>query len=266
MTKVELANGQLVYTKYGSGSEILIAFHGFGQDKTIFEPWGSILAGTYTIYAIDIFYHGGSTKELGNLSKHEWKAILQLFLKQENIKEFSLLGYSLGGRFAIASSLAFPKMVNELILIAPDGVFLTIWFKLATNKSIKWLFKYIMLKPDKLEKLVVLNEKYKLVSPYLGDFVRKELGDEANRKRVYISWNHFKSLGYSKGQLSKKFKRHTFKKRIILGSRDHIIQPGKILPIIKKMGDFKVDILPLKHHQLIKPEVAKFILNKTTDE
>lgn len=266
MTKVELANGQLVYTKYGSGAEILIAFHGFGQDKNIFESWKPVLSDKYTIYAIDIFYHGDSTRSMGKLSKKEWEKIFTRFLVRENIQRFSLLGYSLGGRFAIASSLALPDRVNELILIAPDGVLLTIWFKLATNRSIKWLFKYVMLRPDKLEKLVALNDKYRLVSPYLGDFVRKELGDEFNRKRVYVSWNHFKSLGYSKRELSRHFRKHTFQRYIILGSKDHIIKPAKILPIIKKMGDFKVDILPLKHHQLVKPEVAKLILDKSTEK
>ncbi|WP_420578612.1 alpha/beta hydrolase [Ekhidna sp.] len=266
MTKVSLTNGQLVYSKYGNGAEILITFHGFGQDKKIFESWEHKLSEKYTIYAIDIFYHGDSTKELGDLTKTEWKSILSHFLDQENIVQFSILGYSLGGRFAISSSLAFPEKVRELILIAPDGIFLTIWFKLATNWTIRWLFKYIMLRPNKLEKLVAFNDKYKLVSPYLGDFVRKELGDEANRKRVYTSWNHFKSLGYTKKQLTKHFQSHRFERHIILGSKDHIIKPAKILPIIQKMGDFKVDILPLKHHQLIKPEVAKLILDKSTEK
>ena len=264
MTKVDTPNGQLVYTRYGNGDNILIAFHGFGQDKNIFSSWGKILKDHYTIYAIDIFYHGDRYRDFGKLSKKEWNTYLEAFLQKEEIDRFSVLGYSLGGRFAIASTLAFPQRIDELILIGPDGVFLTIWFKLVTNRSIKWLFKYLMLRPNKLEQMVALNEKYKLVSPYLGDFIKKELGDDANRKRVYISWNHFKSLGYSKRQLSRHFKKHSFDRRIILGSEDQIIKPQKILPIIEKMGDFRVDILPLKHHQLIKPEVAKLILNKTS--
>lgn len=264
MTKVKIPSGQLVYTKYGNGSKVLIAFHGFGQDKNIFGSWAETLSGRYTLYAIDIFYHGESFRDYGKLSKKEWQTYLEALLEKEKIEKFSVLGYSLGGRFAIASTLAYPHKIDELILISPDGIFLTIWFKLVTNSSIKWLFKYLMLRPNKLEQLVSFNEKYKLVSPYLGDFIKKELGDDANRKRVYISWNHFKSLGYSKNQLSRHFKKYSFKRRIILGSKDQIIKPEKILPIIKKMGDFKVDILPLKHHQLVKPEVAKLILEKNS--
>ena len=260
MTKVVTANGQLVYTKYEGGKKILLAFHGFGQDKSVFKEWIQVLEGEYTIYAFDLFYHGESSREYGSLSKKEWSHYLTDFLYEESIDSFSLLGFSLGGRFAIASSLAFPERVNQLILIAPDGVFLTIWFKLATNPTIKWLFKYFMLNPGKLDKLLDFNRRYKLVNPYIEDFVKKEMGSPENRKRVYISWNHFKSLGYSKKVLVKEFNKYDFERRIILGSKDHVIKPKDILPIIENMGNFKVDILPIKHHQLVKPEVAYKLL------
>ncbi len=262
MTCIEIDNGQLYYFKYGTGNKILLAFHGFGQDNSIFQDWEKEIGEEYTIYAFDLFYHGLSNRENKKLSRKEWRHYLDAFLKRESIDSYSIIGFSLGGRFAIATALAWPKRTNEFILIAPDGVFLTIWFKLATNFGTRWLFKYIMLQPNLLERLIYYNDKYRIVSPYLGDFVRKELGDYTNRRRVYISWNNFKSLGYSRRQLSNLFKKQVFKKRIILGSKDHIIKPEKILPTIKKMGHFQVDILPMKHHQLIKSEVAKLILNK----
>ncbi|WP_420318668.1 alpha/beta fold hydrolase [Ekhidna sp.] len=261
MTKLVLSNGHIQYSKHGTADEILIAFHGFGQDKNIFKKWGDILGEKYTLYALDIFYHGESRREYSKLSKKEWSLIFEQFLKKEGIQQFSILGFSLGGRFAIASALSFPNRISELFLIAPDGVFLTIWFKLATHWSIRWLFKYYMMNPDKLDRLIRFNERFKIVSPYLGDFVRKELGNAENTKRVYVSWNHFKTLGYSKKQLSKSFKKHSFNRIIILGSKDQIIKPVKIIPIIETMGDFRIELLPMKHHQLIKPEVAKLILN-----
>lgn len=262
MTSIQSEKGQLFYSKLGTGSKILLAFHGFGQDNKIFKDWVGIAGETYTIFAFDLFYHGNSTRNYNKLSKNEWKSFLHSFLEQEQVDQFSILGFSLGGRFAITSALSFPNQTEELILLAPDGIFLTLWFKLATNPAIKWLFKYFMVNPGKLDKLLKLNDRYKLVSPYLGDFVRKEMGDSTNRKRVYISWNYFKSLGYSKKRLIRLFRDASFKRRIILGDMDHIIKPDKILPLIGQMGNFHVDILPMKHHQLIKPEVAQLIVNE----
>jgi pimeloyl-ACP methyl ester carboxylesterase len=260
MTKVELDNGHLHYAKYGSGNEILLAFHGFGQDKNIFLPWSKILGEKYTIYAFDLFYHGKSERKYGPLSKKEWKAYMLKFIEQENIESFSVLGYSLGGRFAISTTLSFPNKTKKLTLIATDGIFKTIWFKLATTPVIRLIWKYLMVNPDKLEKWIAFNDRNKIINKYVADFVRKEMGTAENRKRVYISWNHFKTLGYSKRQLVKQFNKHPFERQIILGSKDHIIRAKDILPIIHKMGNFKIEILPKKHHQLMSIDVAKLLL------
>ncbi|GAB4239722.1 MAG: hypothetical protein Tsb0034_15910 [Ekhidna sp.] len=259
MTSVQTEYGQLVYSKLEGGKEILLAFHGFGQSKDVFTDWQKNLCQRYTIYAFDLFNHGESSRSYGSLSKQEWKAYLVQFLEKEGIDRFDVLGYSLGGRFAIASALGLPDQTRKIILVAPDGVFLTPWFKLATNPTVKWLFKYFMLRPEKLEAFMHFSSKTKLVNPYIIDFVKKEMGDATNRKRVYVSWNHFKSLGYSKKQLIQLFSQHTFSKHLILGDRDRIIKPDKILPIIQRMGNFDMHILPLKHHQLVNQDVVKLI-------
>ena len=265
MTNIQTENGQLHYTRHPGGDKVLLAFHGFGQDNSIFDDWIDVISKEYTVYAFDLFYHGKSTRMYEKLTKVEWKKYLKAFLEKEQINDFSILGFSLGGRFAIASTLSFPSRVNELILIAPDGVFLTIWFKFVTNPFIRWIFKYLILNPNKLDSLMEFNDRYQIVSPYVGDFVRKEMGDSENRKRVYISWNYFKTLGYSKKELKEYFNQFDFKRKLIIGSKDHIIKPNQILPIIRKMGDFQIEILPKKHHQLIKPDVAELIANEKAE-
>ena len=254
MTSIEFENGQLFYSKRGSGKEILIAFHGFGQDNTIFEPWIKTLSNDYTIFAFDLFHHGKSHRPNLPLSKEEWKELFDEFLAREQIDRFTVIGFSLGGRFAITTSLSFYDKIDQLYLIAPDGIFLTIWFKLATHSMTRWLFKYLMLNPEKLDRLITINERLRIVSPYIGDFVKKEFGDAANRKRVYVSWNHFKTIGYKRRELIQLFNKHSFDRTIILGGKDQVIRPNQILPIIKKMGGFNVNVLPLKHHQLVKSE------------
>lgn len=254
--------GHLSYKKIGTGPRVLFAFHGFGQDKSIFDSWEAALSETYTIYACDLFYHGESTRPLNKLSKEEWKTFISQVMEKNGITSFSLLGYSLGGRFAISTALSFPQRTEELFLIAPDGIFLSIWFKLATTPGIKLLFKYFMLNPDKLEKWLQFNEKVKVVNKYIADFVRKEMGTPENRKRVYISWNYFKSLGYKRSTLIAKFKQYQFRRRIIIGSKDYVITPKGILPIIDKMTKFEVHILEKKHHQLLGEDVANLISNQ----
>ncbi|MEP1097559.1 MAG: alpha/beta hydrolase [Cyclobacteriaceae bacterium] len=259
MTISQLKKGHLIHVQYGHGSRILFAFHGFGQDKSFFKAWEKKLGKWYTIYAFDLFYHGESTRPRGKLSKAEWKEYLSEVIEKNHIESFSILGYSLGGRFAIATALSFPGITKELILIAPDGVFLTLWFKLATTPGTKLMFKYLMSHPDKLEKLIRFNKRVRIVNQYIADFMRKEMGTSESRKRIYTSWNHFKSLGYKRGKLIAMFRQHTFKRRIILGKKDYVINPQGILPIIDKMGNFEVHILDKKHHQLLDDEIVDLI-------
>ena len=260
MAFVSRPNGQLHYEIFGNGSLNLLAFHGFGQSRKVFSSWSEKLKSKYKIYAFDIFYHGDSKREKKPLSKKEWKEWLQGFLEKESIKSYGTFGYSLGGRFAIASTLAFPEKTEEINFIAPDGIFLTPWFKLATSPGLRLIFKYLMMHPGRLEQLLNINEKSRIVNKYIADFARKEMGNPENRKRVYFSWNHFKPLGYSEKDLIKGFGKINVEKRIILGDKDHIITPKGMLPIIDKMRGFKVQRIPLKHHQLIKPEVAELLL------
>lgn len=260
MTSVTRPNGQLHYEVFGSGPETLLAFHGFGQDRNIFREWAKKLDSKYTFYAFDLFYHGESHRPFRKLSKGEWKEWIEAFLRQEKIEKFSILGYSLGGRFAISSAIICEEYVNELILVAPDGIFLTPWFKLATTPIIKLFFKHIMTHPDRLEKLITFNERAKIVNKYVADFARKEMGDLENRKRVYRSWNFFKPLGYSEDYLINHFKNVKHSSKLVVGDKDHIIKPQGILPIIERMEIFEVHHLPMKHHQLAKPEVAELLL------
>ena len=262
MTLVTRSNGQLRYEIFGKGPKNLLAFHGFGQSRQVFSSWGKQLGDQYKIYAFDVFYHGDSQRATSPLSKVEWKKWLVDFLDQEKIDSYGTLGYSLGGRFAIASSMMFPERITEVNLVAPDGVFLTPWFKLATTPGLRGVFKYFMMHPNRLERLLSFNDRSKIINKYIADFARKEMGDYENRKRVYLSWNHFKPLGYTHKELNDGFEQIQGKKKLVVGDHDHIITPKGILPIIERMRGFHVYRLPLKHHQLIKPEVAEVFKSK----
>ncbi len=250
---------KLSYETAGHGGEQLILFHGFGLTREVFKSWVPILEGKYTLHLVDLFYHGESEKELGNLQKSEWTEIFSAFLRHLAIDRFSVFGFSLGARFAICSAIELASQCDHLILSAPDAIYKTPWFKAATSPGLKWVFKYFMLNPKAMHRLVKMCVKLRLVSVYMGDFVEKELGKPENRRRVYISWNHFKPLGYSHRKLQKHFTNSTFAKTILLGKKDIVIAPNKILPILKGCG-FDVIELDRKHHQMVREEVAQEML------
>ena len=96
---------KLFFTKVGNEPKSLLLFHGFGQNHEAFKRLEDSLQTSYTIYAFDIFFHGLSRWNKGEqpLEKLFWKELLSEFLKQNEIESFSLLGFIMGGKFALAS-------------------------------------------------------------------------------------------------------------------------------------------------------------------
>src|SRR5690349_23491442 len=104
----------LHYVKAGNGKHPLLVFHGFGQDHTLYVPLLKSLSPRYTLYIVDLFFHGKSEWNEGEqpLEKKTWNNIVQVLLHDNNITSFSILAYSLGGKFALATVEGFPQRVK----------------------------------------------------------------------------------------------------------------------------------------------------------
>ena len=119
------SNGSLIfYSKTGRGIKNLLLFHGYGQDHSIFDEITQSIGEQYTCYCFDIPFHGRTEWNKGEhpLTKTEWESILTRFFETEKIKDFCLLGFSIGARFALATFEAFPDRTREIFFIAPDGI------------------------------------------------------------------------------------------------------------------------------------------------
>ncbi|NJN41120.1 MAG: alpha/beta hydrolase [Flammeovirgaceae bacterium] len=102
---------QLHYVKAGHGPKTILVFHGFGQNHQTFEKLVGFVPADYTIYSFDIFFHGESKWNKGEqlLKKEFWNNLWVEFLAQTQIEKYSLIGFSMGGKFVLASYMASPK-------------------------------------------------------------------------------------------------------------------------------------------------------------
>src|SRR5690349_6005024 len=120
----EFKDYQVSYEKWGSGPEILLAFHGFGQTASIFQNIAPALEKKFTVYACSLFYHGDSKfpdhVTPGEPLKPEYlkQGVIE-FCKQNNIDHFSLMGYSLGGRLVLKLIEMMPEKIHSVLLLAP---------------------------------------------------------------------------------------------------------------------------------------------------
>ncbi|HEV7381123.1 MAG TPA: alpha/beta hydrolase, partial [Dyadobacter sp.] len=175
----------LHYHKLGHGPNTLLAFHGIGQDGvSCFQPFVENLGDHYTIYAFDLFFHGESNppntgKKLSDpelITKEIWKDTITDFLQKNDITRFDIAGFSMGGRFALATLESYPDRIDKAFLIAPDGVSEHPLYTLASRFPLtRSLFRWSMQKPVLFFRTAELLAKVKIVHSSLIRFTQHVL-------------------------------------------------------------------------------------------
>lgn len=242
------------YVKAGNGNHPLLVFHGFGQDHTLYVPLLKSLSKKYTLYIIDLFFHGKSEWNEGErpLEKSTWNNILQVLFREQHIDSFSILAYSLGGKFALATVEGFPGQVRDVFLLAPDGIKTSFWYSLATYpKALRTFFRSLIVKHERF--LMIANKlaRYNIVDKGLLRFADYQMNSEAKRKRVYYSWVVFRHLKFDLKEVGDLINRNNIQLTMIVGKYDKIIRPENMRRLLKHVRDYKLQILESGHTGLI---------------
>jgi pimeloyl-ACP methyl ester carboxylesterase len=251
----------LHYSCRPGGSKVLLAFHGFGQSKTHLEELEQSLATDYTVYSFDLFYHGENAGQgpENPLTKEEWAQWLQFFFDTERIQACSVLGFSLGGRFALATVEAFPERVKELLLIAPDGIKPNLWYTLATRPG--WtqsLFRKVVYHPSTFGKLSVLARTFRLAHPKLIRFAQSQLETAEKQDLLYRSWVNFRLLTFNMAKMATLLNQNRIRTEIFLGRHDLLLKEKDVEPLINRLKNYRIIYLESGHTHLLDRAAAYF--------
>jgi len=260
VTRHQLQSEQatLHYTKTGNSARTLIAFHGFGQTSEAFHGLARALSDSYTIYLFDIFFHGDSTWALDEhpLEKVTWAALMEKFLTQESINTFSLLGFSMGGKFVLATLEAFPEKVNEIFLLAPDGIKTSMWYSLATYPiAFRKLFKSMIAHPNRFAAIAHTAQRIGLINKGILRFVESQMNTEEKRKRVYYSWVVFRHLSFDMDTISKLINQNNIRLVMIVGKFDKVITPRNMNALLRKVPNAHLEIPHTGHNGVIEASI-----------
>ncbi len=254
-------NSTLAYHKSGSGTNVLLLFHGFGQHHQVFETLAKTLASRYTVFSFDLFFHGASKWNEGELplEKETWRAIILKFLIENKIDRFNLLGFSLGGKFALATLELFPNQIGKLFLLAPDGIKTNFWYSLATYPLVlRRFFRSMILKPGRLHMLTSLLLRLRIVDKGLLRFAESQMDTQEKRERVYYSWVIFRHLKFDMKSIARLLHQHAIHLTVIVGEHDKIITTQNMQHLLRYVKDYKLEVLDTGHNGVIAGSIDVF--------
>jgi len=254
-TFIAYRDSKLFYKKTGTGSKVLLVFHGFGQDHDAFEVLASALGDSYTVYAFDLYFHGKSEWGYAEqpLEKSFWKEIIGKFLMDNQIDAFSLAGFSLGARFALATTEEFPSRTEQLFLLAPDGIKASFWFTLSTYPiALRKIFKSMIRHPSRFKIIVNTLHELRLMNKSLLKFAEHQMNTVEKRRKVYFSWVVFRHLKFNRTKLLRLLNEKSIPVTIVIGQHDRVITTASVTGFVKKIRNGKFKIINTGHAAFLK--------------
>src|SRR5688572_4037544 len=101
---ISYKSSQIHYSYSGAGNKILLCFHGYGESEQGFRFLEAYLPADYCILAIDLPFHGQTQWSEGlHFTTTDLLAIVDAIWAARHIPAlpFTLLGFSMGGRFVL---------------------------------------------------------------------------------------------------------------------------------------------------------------------
>lgn len=251
------------YFVWGSGSRIIFAFHGYGETASTFGFIGEALPGGFMLIAIDLPLHG----------RTEWKEGLsftdaQLFEMMTMIAAlhgvgahplplhpWRLLGYSMGGRIALQLFENHAESFDKLILLAPDGLKVNFWYRVATGTAAgNLLFRWTMRRPGWLFLLLRLCHWLRFVNPSIYKFAVHYIDDQRVRQELYTRWTVMRCFRPRLGVIAGIIRRGAVPVCLVYGRYDRIIRWERGERFRNRgIGGFCQLVLLETGHQLLRP-------------
>ncbi|MFP7170539.1 2-succinyl-6-hydroxy-2,4-cyclohexadiene-1-carboxylate synthase [Terribacillus sp. 7520-G] len=166
------------YVERGSAQdEALLLFHGFTGTHQTWMPFLDSWAGEHHVIAVDMPGHGKTPIE-DDLSMERFTDEIAAFLDLQGIAKVKLLGYSMGGRAALAFACRYPDKLSGLLLESSSPGLRTAEERLARQQQDERLAS--RLEEDGLEKFVDFWEDIRLFETQksLPEPMRKQIRKE----------------------------------------------------------------------------------------
>lgn len=185
-----------------AGGNPLVMVHGFGTHGFTWRHWLPVLAQEHRVYLVDLKGFGKSPKPRDDrYSPWDQAQLLRNFLQEQNLRDITLIGHSLGGGIVLLATLHLFReqdpRVCRLVLVAPAALPqpLSPWIRRASRPFVGLLL--LWLAPPKLIARRALELAYahpEKVTPQQVEAYAWPLRSKGGRYAVHASARALRSL------------------------------------------------------------------------
>ena len=259
---VPFRSSQVHYTYTGSGNNLLICLHGYGESGAGFlflEPY----LRDYTIIGIDMPFHGKTQwKEGLEFTVEELIQIIENILAHHNAAgaSFTLVGFSMGGRIALHLLQLIPHRIKKIVLLAPDGLKENFWYWLATQTRLgNLLFRYTMKYPQWLFISMRIAKSIGIINKSIFKFAYHYIHDQSQRSMLYLRWTGMRRFRPALKQVKEVVRQHAIPVHLIFGAHDRIIRSVLGEKFRRGIESFCTLHTANTGHQVLQPRNAQLI-------
>jgi pimeloyl-ACP methyl ester carboxylesterase len=219
------------YLTVSNGDKPMLAFHGYAQSAKDLQYFDPVLNGMYNAIGVNHFFHEQAKYPANR--KHgqplEIKEIGELYMNIPTIKnadKISLLGYSMGGKTALALMELYPEKIDKVYLMAPDGLYMNPWYKFIVFTAFgRKLMKTTLHRPKVYFNLSKLVYKLGFVSEKLYHYFNENMKSEKARFQVYDTWLAYRNVIPDLNKIVANINKYNIETHLIFGEFDSIITP-----------------------------------------
>lgn len=201
----------------------------------MFSQLANSLGSRYTIYSFDFAYHGRTAwSEQHGFTKSEFLKMLDTFMLQHHFKKISLLGFSMGGRVALSVIPDLAEKLDDVILIAPDGIEERIYYRsFMAGKSGEAVFREVLKHPKLLIAAADAFSKIGLTKKYVAEYMKNYWADERKRDKLFNVWLSMRTYRARLQKIRIATEQHPLRIFMLWGNHDKMI-PSRMAHQFKK--------------------------------
>jgi pimeloyl-ACP methyl ester carboxylesterase len=264
--------GKVHFHEYGTGQKPLLAFHGYGMTGKQFHVLQNSVLPDYHVYGFDHFFHNESRLEgwtekqiIAGMPREMVKHYVEEWFKIYGRQRFSVMAYSIGANLALILVEEYPDLIDGIILMAPDGLYVYKGFYFLTHKPVgKWFFKHVTKSKWLATTLLNKLKKIRFIDDSLHQIAYSEMDTPKKRLDVYYTLNLIRLLKPDTEKIAGLINQYQIPCKLIFGLHDNLFPKKAAMPFIQKLNNAEVLELPLGHW-LVTPALDEYLSTLNAD-